>query len=137
MSNFFDRQHIRERALSRDTIGRGLTRMGQPPVVLPDGRVVDASQVIQIARGLTFPFTATQDSQLMLPVDTDRKFLFIENNDALGVIWVSYGVANALGVGMRFSSGGGGILLDNNVPTAAVYVIGTIANNPNITIITG
>lgn len=136
MSGIFDRQRNRDRALSREVIGKGLTRMDQPPIVLPDGRMVRPGQVIQTARGLTYPFTATLLSQQALPVDNDRRFLFIQNNDALGLIWVSYGVAATLGVGMRFTAGGGGILLDNNVPTAAIYIIGTIASNPNITIIT-
>lgn len=133
MSGFFSNQRNRNRSISRDPVGIGMH--AQPPRLLPDGTVVQSGVTLQRARGLTFPVTVGLVSVEVLPIDFDRRFLFIQNNDTLGLLWCSYGSAQALGIGMRFTAGGGGILLDNNVPTCAIYMIGTIANNPNITII--
>lgn len=89
-------------------------------------------------RGLTFPLTVLNTSQEFAPVDTDRKFLYVVNNDALGVVWLAFGGAAAVvGQGIRLAPNGGGILLDMNVPTARIFLIGTIANNPNVSMVTG
>lgn len=137
MSNILFKDE-REKAQNRGYVGGGVGAQGGDggginvgmPGVLPDG-------TIQRLRGLTYPATVLATPTQLLPPDFDRKFLFIQNNDALGIVWVSFGAPAVLGVGMRLSAGGGGILLDNNVPTAEVNVIGTIAINPNLTIIVG
>jgi len=86
-----------------------------------------------VRRGVTSPFTVTSVSQLMLPADALRRFLFIQNNDTLGKITVAVGGSvAALGVGFNLSPGGGGILLDINCPTDNIFVIGSIASNPNV-----
>jgi len=137
MAGTFAGSRNRTRAISRDVIGVGLRAIvGGGTVTLPSGETIDPSQLMQRARGLTRPFTVTNASQQGLPVDFDRKFLFIQNNAVLGDVWCSYGVAAVIGVGMKFAAGGGGILLDNNVPTSEIYFIGTVANNPSLTIIT-
>lgn len=118
---------FRTRAITRDHIGGGNLRV--PPQAGADGTPART-------RGFTFPRTVTTASVLLLPQDYDRKFLFIQNNDTLGVVWLSFGVAAAVGQGMRLAAGGGGILLDIGVPTSDIYAIGTIASNPNITITT-
>jgi len=88
-------------------------------------------------RGFTAQVHVTSASVLLLPADPARKFLFLQNNDALGSCTASFGCDAVLGVGIRLAAGGGGILLDNNVPTSALYIIGSIASNPNVTLISG
>lgn len=117
----------------RGNLSTDAARMTGVPTVA--GRA-GALQPVQITRGQTFDRTVTNVSQSLLPIDHDRRFLFIQNNDTLGVVYLSYGRDAVLGSGMRLSAGGGGILLDVNVPTAELFAIGSIASNPNITIIT-
>jgi hypothetical protein len=87
------------------------------------------------ARGLTFARTVTNQSILLLPVDHDRRLMFIINNDAVGNVYISFGAAAAIGLGMKLVAGGGGVLLDFNTPTSEVYAIGDIADNPNVSIV--
>lgn len=89
-------------------------------------------------RGATRPITVTAASQEIIPADADRKFLYLVNNDPVGVVYVSIGgVGAALLQGITLAAAGGGILLDNNVPTGKIFMIGTIANNPNVTAVIG
>jgi len=48
---------------------------------------------------------------------------------------VTFGTEATLATGIKLGAGGGGILLDNHVPTAAVFIIGSIASNPNVSLI--
>lgn len=87
-------------------------------------------------RGRTIPITVTAASQELLPADSDRQFLFVQNNDPVGIVYMSFGGnAAAINQGFRLAPGGGGILLDNHVPTAKIFFIGSIANNPNVTVV--
>jgi len=87
-------------------------------------------------RGLTYPIRVTSASSEILPADSQRRFLFIQNNDPVGNVTVSFGGnAAVLGIGFNLAAGGGGILLDNNVPSSRVFVIGSIAINPNVTMV--
>ena len=87
------------------------------------------------ALGYTFQVIATGASTRLLPVNLKRTFLYILNNDALGYARVAFGSAATLSSGIILQANGGGILLDVNVPKAQLYIIGSIANNPNITLI--
>lgn len=128
----FNRARNRVRAITREPSGIGLAPH------LPDGSPSPAYALLtQQARGLTYPFNVTAVSQLAFRADFNRKFMFIQNNDPLGIVWLAFGTPAIIGTGMKFSAGGGGILLDNNVPTADIYLIGTIASNQNLTIILG
>ena len=95
------------------------------------GNTPDAMDV----KGFTSQVNATNASQLLLPADPNRKFLMIVNDDALGYVRISWGVDATLVTGIKLSANGGGILLDNNVPTAALYIIGSIPLNSNITLV--
>ena len=89
-------------------------------------------------RGRTIPLTVTNASQEMQPADNDRKFLYLVNNDPIGIVYVSFGgTGAALLQGVTLAAAGGGILLDNHVPTSKIHMIGTIANNPNVTAVIG
>jgi len=129
--NEFQRNRNRVRAINRDPV-YGFAEHDQPnaPAHL-------LRQNIEQPRGFPVPANITLVSQLILPIDLGRKWLFIQNFDALGVVWAMFGLGAALNTGMKFAAGGGGVLLDVNCPTSALYMIGTIASNQNLTIITG
>jgi hypothetical protein len=131
----FPRERNRIRASTRKVMGDGLAASVQ---VQADGTLLSIPGIqVPIPRGLTRPYTCTNADTIALPVDFDRKYLFYQNNDLIGVVWGSFGAPAQIGVGYKFAAGGGGIMLDNNVPTAEFHVIGTIPNNPNCSIITG
>jgi hypothetical protein len=110
---------------------QGLTRV---PVGGNAPRIPTSFGEVVQERGFTYPINVTNVSQMWQDVDLNRKFLYILNNDALGVVWMSFGgAAAAVGQGVRLAPGGGGILLDINVPTAKIFLIGTIAANVNVT----
>jgi hypothetical protein len=122
-------------ALARAPVGGGGVSENQ---VMPDGSVQTIPGVqAQIPRGVTLQYNVLVADTVALAVNFDRKFLFILNNDVLGDVWGAWGVPAKVGVGMKFKAGGGGIMLDNNVPTAELHLIGTIASNQNFTIISG
>ena len=117
--NARDRLHMQ--GLTRASIGGNAPRLPA---------AVDASQ----ERGFTYPINVGNVTQMWQDVDLNRKFLYMLNNDPLGVVWVSFGGAGQpVGQGMRLAPGGGGILLDINVPTAKIFLIGTIVANVNVT----
>lgn len=118
-------------ALAREPVG-GQVSVNQ---VQSDGSVITIPGVsAQIPRGVTLQYNVLAVDSVALAVDFDRKFLFILNNDVLGDVWGAWGSPAKVGVGMKFKAGGGGILLDNNVPTAELHLIGTIVTNQNVTI---
>ena len=134
---FSPRELLHGRGLQREPVGG----MGvQIAATDPQGNVVPGApgRIARTERGLTYPLLITAVSQEVFPVDLDRKMLYLLNNDALGVVWVFFGGAGAVvGQGMRLAPGGGGILLDNHVPTSRIFMIGTIASNPNVTAVIG
>jgi hypothetical protein len=131
-----DRLHMR--GMFREPVG-GVGVQANPgltagPGVATPGSFNATGGIIQ-PRGQSQAVYVTNVSQLLLPFDPSRKFLYMLNNDALGVVWVFFGGSGAVvGQGMRLGPAGGGILLDNHVPTAQVFMIGTIAVNPNVTL---
>lgn len=91
---------------------------------------------IAVERGITQPVTVTNVSQEIFPADAARKFITVTNNDPIGVVYVSFGGAGAgLNQGLRVGPGGGGFLLDINVPTSRIFMIGSIAANPNVSVV--
>lgn len=104
------------------------------PRLSPAGAVIGSQSQSQIT-GFTAQINVTAVSQLVLPADPRRKFLFLQNNDPVGTCTVSFGSDAVLAVGMKLGANGGGILLDNHIPTSAIYIIGSILNNPNVTLI--
>lgn len=105
--------------------------VGGVPMIPGYDNTSDAAGV----KGFTSQVNATNASQLLLPADPNRKFLMMVNDDALGYVRITWGVDATLVTGIKLSANGGGILLDNNVPTAALYIIGSIPLNSNITLV--
>lgn len=122
------REVLQNKGMMRAPIGGGAVQLPHTRPGMP----------VPQPTGFTRPVTVTNVSQEIFPVDFARKFLFIQNNDAIGVVFVSVGgQAAALNQGFRLGPNGGGILLDISVPTDRIFMIGTIASNPNVTAITG
>lgn len=121
------RHVLQQQGLSREPGGGGAVRQGD----------VAPGQIPPRIRGKTFPVTVSAVSQNILPRDNDRKFLFIVNNDPVGVVFVSFGNDAAINQGIRLAAVGGSALLDISVPTERVTMIGTLALNPNVSIIIG
>lgn len=110
----------------------------ETPRVSPSGQLMrpgQSSPASEQTRGYTSQITVTGASIMILPANPNRKFLFFSNDDAVGFARVTFGVEATLTTGIKLSAGGGGILLDNHVPTAAVFIIGSIASNPNVSMI--
>ncbi len=79
--------------------------------------------------------TVSNASGLILGANAGRRYLLIQNKDAAGNIYV-----NAAGVAATVANGlkiGPGQSLEFNAfnPTAGIYAIGDMANNPNIVIV--
>jgi hypothetical protein len=108
------------------------------PLNVADMAQGQTGQTAQRERGLTYPITITNVSQEIQPVDHNRRFFFIQNNDPVGKITVSFGGSAAtLNIGFNLAAGGGSLYMDAAVLTARIFAIGSIASNPNVTMITG
>jgi hypothetical protein len=125
--DIFQRAKNRSQAVNSEPVGGGVS--------IPVAR--ERGGAPARLRGLTYPGRVTNVNSEVLAPDFDRRFLFVQNNDPAGNVWISFGAPAVLGVGMKLGAGGGGILLDNNVPTSQLNAIGSIALNTNLTIITG
>lgn len=80
--------------------------------------------------------TVTNASGQLLPGNGQRQYLLIQNNDATGVLWISFGVPAVVGAGVRVIPGGS-FELPGTVTTGEVYAIGSVANNPNVVVVEG
>lgn len=81
--------------------------------------------------------TVTTASAQLLAARTSRRYLLIQNKDATGDIYVNVtGVAAAAATGILVPAGGS-LELAGFCPTAAIFAIGTIASNANITVVEG
>jgi len=108
----------------------------KPAKYAPGFEPVKSAENINIT-GSTSQVEITTQSKLLLPADPNRKWLFMQNNDAIGVVTISFGVQAAINLGAVLRANGGGIVIDYNCPTAAIYGIGTIASNSNFVLIAG
>lgn len=121
----------REDVIPLDMQQRSGRLVGNEP--LPSSDVPKASEI----RGYTSQVEVTSVSKILLPADPRRKFLFIQNNDLLGAVTLSFGNIAVLAVGIKLAANGGAILIDINCPTADLYAIGSVASNGNVTLISG
>jgi hypothetical protein len=121
----------RRQAINREPVGGGL------PAIVQQLQFASQQGAPLRARGFTYSANVTALPTQLLALDFDRKFLFIQNNDLLGTVWLVFGAPAQIGLGIRLAAGGGALYMDYACLTAAVNAIGTIALNPNITIITG
>jgi len=80
--------------------------------------------------------TVTSASTQILAANSAREYLLIQNNDAAGIIYVSFGVAATALNGVKVSPGGS-YELPGTISTQAIFAIGSIASNANIVTVEG
>ena len=80
--------------------------------------------------------TVTNASAQLLAGNTARKYLLIQNNDAVGSIFVSFGAAATLANGVKIAPGGAFEMADAQ-STQELFAIGSIASNSNIVMVEG
>lgn len=81
--------------------------------------------------------TVTNASAQLLAANTVRRYLFIQNNDAAGIIYVTLdGTAATTAKGIQIAPGAS-YECQGYVPTGEIRAIGSIANNANIVTVEG
>lgn len=98
----------------------------RPVLVVPNGPVTHTAPAV------------TNASTTLLAAKGTRQFLYVQNNDGAGIVWLSLdGTAAVTGAPCIKLGPGQGIAFDNFVSTGAVKAIGSIGNNPNVSVIEG
>lgn len=80
--------------------------------------------------------TVTNASQALVAANTSRKFFFIQNNDAAGIIYVTFGATSTTTLGVKLSPGQSW-QITSNAPIGSVNLIGSIASNANVVYVDG
>ncbi len=81
--------------------------------------------------------TVTNASASMLAANSNRRYLFIQNNDSSGVIYVNLaGAAATTANGIKLNPGAA-LEIQGYAPTGAIYAIGSIASNANVIAVEG
>ena len=80
--------------------------------------------------------TVTNVSQLFSAANTMRQYLLIQNNDTVGNIFVSFTAAATLLNGIKIAPGGS-FIVDGVAPSNDINIIGDIASNANVVLVTG
>lgn len=81
--------------------------------------------------------TVTNASGQLLAANAKRRYLLIQNNDLAGDVFVTVdGSAATTAKGVKLAPGAS-FELAGFCPTAAVFAIGSIANNPNVVTVEG
>lgn len=78
----------------------------------------------------------TNASSVILAANAGRKFLMIQNKDAAGNIYIVFGAAATVALGIKIAPGQT-LTLDAKVPAGGINAIGDIANNPNVVVVEG
>ena len=82
--------------------------------------------------------TVTNASAQLKAQNLSRRYLFVQNNDASGDIYITLdGSGATTAKGIKIGANGGAYELQGYVPNAAINAIGTIANNANVVIVEG
>lgn len=80
--------------------------------------------------------TVTSGGGVLVAANTARKYLLIQNNSTTGTIYVRFGSAATVATGVVITPGGVYEMSDVQ-STQAVYAIGDIASNANVTVVEG
>ena len=80
--------------------------------------------------------TVTNASAQLLAAKTGRKYLLVQNKDDTGTIYLSFGKAATVANGVKVGPGGF-FEMDASLTDQAIFAIGSIANNTNITTVEG
>ena len=82
--------------------------------------------------------TVTNASTQLKAANGSRRYLFIQNNDASGDIYITLDASAATTAkGIKIGANGGAYELQGYVPVAAINAIGSIANNANVVVVEG
>lgn len=113
-------------------IGNGQARYnrGQASVNVITGRAPQSGAFVNTQR------TVTNASAQLLAANANRQYLLIQNKDAQGDIYVTFGAAATAGNGIRIEAGGN-FTMEGTQSTQAVYAVGTVANNANVLTVEG
>lgn len=99
------------------------------------GSVSVSSNKMPVIAGVTETLaTVTSAGGLARAANTGRSYLMIQNNDASGSVFLKFGSAATVG---SFKIPPGGFLEMLAPCTDAIYMIGSIASNPNVVILEG
>lgn len=81
--------------------------------------------------------TVTNASGTLLAANASRRYLFIQNNDAAGIIYVRLdGGTATTATGIKIAAGGN-YECQGFLPTGAITAIGSIASNANVVVVEG
>lgn len=82
--------------------------------------------------------TVTNASAVLLAAKAGRRYLLIQNKDAAGNVYISFGAGAAtVANGLKIAPGGSYSADANYCPDNEIRAIGDIANNPNVVVIEG
>lgn len=107
---------------------------------MPALTIASLPQVRPLANGSSSAKTVTSGGGQLLPANPLRGSLEIQNNDSAGVIVVHvYGGTAILNPpnGIRIAPGGSWYWPPENCPQGVINAIGSIASNPNVTVVEG
>lgn len=110
------------------------TRLSPPPVshaAAPAVTRSSSSLPQSNAPATSLPVTVTSVAKDFLPAEPDRKFLLIQNFDAVGSVSIAFGTIATPTTGFKLLPGAA-ILLDSNCPRGSVSMIGNVAANSNV-----
>lgn len=81
--------------------------------------------------------TVTNANAILVPNNSARRYLLIQNNDAIGDIYVNLAGAGAtLASGLKIPAGGS-YECQGYLPTGYIFCIGSIASNANVVVVEG
>lgn len=80
--------------------------------------------------------TVTNASAVLLAANANRQYLMVQNKDGGGSVFLSFGTAATTANGVRVIPGGAFELVGTQT-TQAIYAVGDIASNANVTTVEG
>lgn len=115
-----------------------VTISGTPSVTISGTHDVAVASLVPCQfTGSNVQKTVTSASAQLVAAKANRKYLLIQNNDAAGIIYVTFGgVAATTANGVKIPPGGS-YELNCNVPTSEVRAIGSIASNASVVVVEG
>jgi len=81
--------------------------------------------------------TVTSASAQLVAAKAGRRYLLIQNKDAAGVVYISFGKAAIVGKGIKIPAGGSYSADANYCPNDQIFAIGSIASNANVVVVEG
>jgi len=81
--------------------------------------------------------TVTSASAELVAAKVGRRYLLIQNKDAAGIVYISFGKAAVVGAGVKIAAGGSFVADANYCPESQIFAIGSIASNANVCVVEG